>query len=346
MRRLSVLVCLLALTACAPAPEAPAPQEPKDTGGVDWAIAIHGGAGVRHSRVPPEAEAAYKEGLRRALELGRNMLEEGASSLDVVESVLATLEDDPLFNAGKGAVFTNEGTHEMDAAIMDGRDQNCGSISGVKTIRNPIHLARKVMDESRHVFLMGSGAETFAAEQGLEIVDPEYFFVQRRYDQWQRVVEKERNADAEKSGKSAGRPEGKLGTVGAVVLDRHGNLAAGNSTGGMTNKRFGRVGDVPVIGAGTYASNRSAAVACTGFGEQFIRNTVARDVAALVEFGGLDLEAAARKLIFERLDEGDGGLVAVDSRGNMTLTFNSEGMFRGAADSSGRFEVGIWADGE
>ncbi|MCB1035245.1 MAG: isoaspartyl peptidase/L-asparaginase, partial [Acidobacteria bacterium] len=223
-----------------------------------------------------------------------------------------------------------------DAAIMDGRDQDCGAVSGVKTVKNPIRLARKVMDESRHVFLSGSGAEAFAAEQGLEQVDPEYFFVQKRYDQWREAVA------AEEATGGTERREGKLGTVGAAVLDRHGNLAAGNSTGGLTNKRFGRVGDVPIIGAGTFASNRSAAVACTGVGEQFIRNTVARDVAARVEFAGQDLESAVREVLFERLEEGDGGLVAVDRLGKIVMMFNAEGMYRGAADSSGRFEVGIW----
>lgn len=345
MRRFVTLISLAALSACAPAPS-PEIQKPAEEEVVkEWAIAIHGGAGVRRSHVSPEEEPSYEKSLTEALGLGKKMLEEGASSLDVVEAVLSMMEDDPHFNAGRGSVFTSEGTQEMDAAIMDGRNQDCGAVSGVKTIRHPIRLARKIMDESRHVFFTGSGAETFAAEHGLEQVDPEYFFDQKRYDQWQAAMGRE---EAETAGavELGDGKEGKLGTVGAVVLDRHGDLAAGNSTGGMTNKRFGRVGDVPVIGAGTYASNRSAAVACTGVGEQFIRHTVARDVAALVEFGGLSLEEASRQLLFERLEEGDGGLVAVDRKGNLTLMFNSEGMYRGAADSSGRFEVGIWKDGD
>lgn len=345
MRRFAALICLVALSSCAPAPPALSPEPSEAEAAVEWAIAIHGGAGVRRSHVSPEEEPSYRESLSRALELGKGMLEGGATSLDVVESVLSVMEDDPHFNAGRGSVFTSEGTNEMDAAIMDGRDQNCGAVSGLTTIRNPIRLARKVMEESRHVFLVGSGAEAFAAEQGLEQVPSEFFFDQKRHDQWREAVAHE-EAVAAGTADPGERPQDKLGTVGAVVLDRHGNLAAGNSTGGMTNKRFGRVGDVPVIGAGTFASNRSAAVACTGVGEKFIRHTVARDVAALVEFGGLDLEEAARRLLFDRLEAGDGGLVAVDRTGKLTLMFNSEGMFRGAADSTGRFEVGIWPDGD
>jgi len=300
---------------------------------VEWALAIHGGAGVIQRTMAEEQQKAYFVTLREALALGQGMLEGGANSVDVVEAVVALLEDSPLFNAGKGAVFTNAGSNELDAAIMDGRDLSCGAISGVKTVKNPIRLARKVMTESRHIFFVGDGAEHFATEMGVERVEPEYFFTQRRFDQWRAKVEKERQGEADKHG-----------TVGAVARDREGNLAAATSTGGLTDKRFGRVGDVPVIGAGTYANNRTVAISCTGYGEQFIRNTVAHDVSAIIEYKGLSVEDAARAVIHHKLDPGDGGLIAVGSDGSIALVFNSEGMFRGAADSSGRFDVAIWED--
>lgn len=298
-----------------------------------WALAIHGGAGVIAKTMDEAEKAAYFSILEEALELGRKGLEAGDSSLDVVERVVRLLENSPLFNAGKGAVFTHDGSHELDAAIMDGRDLSCGSVAGLSTVKNPISLARMVMTESKHVFLQGQGAEVFATEMGVERVELEYFFVQRRYDQWQKALEK--------AGQSQ-ESEEKHGTVGAVALDRAGNLAAATSTGGMTDKRYGRVGDVPIIGAGTFASNATAAISCTGFGEQFIRHTVAHDVSALMEYRGLGLEEAARLVIHEKLNPGDGGLIAVGHDGSLALVFNSPGMFRGAADSNGRFDVAIW----
>jgi beta-aspartyl-peptidase (threonine type) len=281
-----------------------------------------------------EEKQGYFDGLTAALTLGRDLLAAGESGLDVVEKVIRVLEDDPLFNAGKGAVFTHQGRNELDAAIMDGRDLSCGAISGVSTVKNPISLARRVMTDSRHVFFVGPGAEQFADEAGVERVDSEYFFVQRRWDQLQEALAEERGAAASEGDE--------LGTVGVAVLDRHGDLAAGTSTGGMTNKRFGRVGDVPVIGAGTYANNKTAAISCTGFGEQFIRNNVSHDVSALMEYKGLTLQEAAEAVIHGKLNPGDGGLIAVDHTGAIALVFNSEGMFRGAADAGGRFEVAIW----
>lgn len=330
---------LLLLSACSEGP-APGPSDssaevaaPATGPQVGWALAIHGGAGVIPKSMEEEQQTAYFAALREALALGQGMLEEGATSLDVVEAVVVFLEDVPLFNAGKGSVFTNAGTNELDAAIMDGRDLSCGAVSGLKTVKNPIKLARKVMTDSPHIFFVGDGAEQFATEMGLERVDPEYFFVQRRYDAWQAKVARDKAAQADKHG-----------TVGAVALDREGNLAAATSTGGLTDKRFGRVGDVPVIGAGTYANNRTAAISCTGYGEQFIRNTVAHDVSAVMEYKGLSLEAAANEVIHGKLNEGDGGLIAVGHDGSIALVFNSAGMFRGAADSAGRFEVGIWEE--
>ena len=337
-RALSIPIILLAACAGpAPAPEArePAAGAPvAETPGLDWAIAIHGGAGVIPKTMAQEEKQAYFDGLNEALTLGRDLLADGASGLDVVERVVRVLEDNPLFNAGKGAVFTHEGTNELDAAIMDGRDLGCGAVSGLTTVKNPISLARLVMERSRHIFFVGAGAEHFADRMGVERVEPEYYYVERRWQQLQRALAEEKEA----------APEGpdEKGTVGCVVLDREGNLAAGTSTGGLTNKRFGRVGDVPVIGAGTYANNRTVAVSCTGKGEQFIRNNVAHDVSALVEYRGLSLQEAAEAVVHGKLDPGDGGLIAVDRTGAIAMVFNSPGMFRGAADAGGRFEVAIW----
>ncbi|MEM7349446.1 MAG: isoaspartyl peptidase/L-asparaginase [Acidobacteriota bacterium] len=324
----------LALGACAAPDPAPAPAEAPATEPerLDWAIAIHGGAGTIPKSLSVEKDTYYAD-LGKALSLGRDMLADGAEALDVVEQVIHVLEDSPLFNAGKGSVFTNEGKNELDAAIMDGRDLNCGAISGVSTVKNPISLARKVMTDSKHVFFVREGAERFADQMSVERVEPDYFFVQRRWDALQKALEDEKAAEAEKHG-----------TVGAVVLDKAGNLAAGTSTGGMTNKRFGRVGDVPVIGAGTYANNKTVAVSCTGWGEKFIRHNVAHDVSALMEYKGLSAKEAAETVIHQKLDKDDGGLIAVSHTGELALVFNSAGMFRGAADSTGRFTVGIWEE--
>ena len=334
MRTLSTILLstLLVLAACT-APEASETAAPaaETTPRLDWAIAIHGGAGVIPKTMEEEKKQAYFDGLEQALTLGRDLLAEGAEALDVVEQVIHVFEDSPLFNAGKGAVFTHDGKNELEAAIMDGRDLSCGAVSGVTTVKYPISLARKVMTDSRHVFFMREGAERFADEMGLERVEPEYFFVQRRWDALQKALAEEEE-----------QAEDKHGTVGCAVLDRAGNLAAGTSTGGLTNKRFGRVSDVPVIGAGTYANNRTVAISCTGWGEKFIRHTVAYDVSALMEYKGLSVEEAARIVIHEKLDPGDGGLVAVAHNGDIALAFNSAGMFRGAANSAGRFDVAIW----
>ena len=327
-------VPLVLLTACAPEPPATESAPAQEPERAEWAIAIHGGAGVISKDVDEEWKQAYRDALTQALTLGRDLLADGAEGLDVVEQVIRSLEDSPLFNAGKGAVFTHDGKNELDAAIMDGRDLNCGAVSGVTRVKNPISLARLVMTESRHVFFVREGAERFADEMAVEKVDPEYYFVQRRWDALQRALEREKQAEEEH------------GTVGCVVLDRAGNLAAGTSSGGLTNKRFGRVGDVPVIGAGTYANNKTVAVSCTGFGEQFIRNSVAHDVSALIEYKQLSVQGAAEAVIHGKLNEGDGGLIAVGATGEIALVFNSEGMFRGAADSGGRFEIGIWKHDE
>lgn len=319
------------LGGCAPGSgkDAVSASVPSAAARAEWAIAIHGGAGVMNREKMGDRAGEYEAALEAALRAGAEVLANGGSSLDAVETAVRLMEDDPLFNAGKGAVFTHEGRNELDAAIMDGRDRSCGAVTGVTAVKNPVTLARRVMEESRHVFFSGPGAEAFATEQGLERVDPSYYFTQRAWDSLQQVLaEKPETSD--------------LDTVGCVALDREGNLAAATSTGGLTNKRFGRIGDVPVIGAGTYADNRSCAVSCTGIGEQYIRNTVARSVAALVEHAGLSLEEAVRKLLEETLEPGDGGIIAVSRTGELALMFNTGGMFRGAADSTGRFETGIW----
>ncbi len=316
----TVLLCALLCGGCA-GPAETTLQQPR------FAIAIHGGAGVM--KLDGAAEAAYRASLASALTLGRDLLRGGGTALDTVEQVIRQLEDDALFNAGKGAVYTAEASHELDASIMDGASLNCGAITGVRTIKNPISLARLVMERSRHVFFSGDGAEAFADSipGQVERVPNAYFDTQGRLEALRKKL-----ADDVR------------GTVGCVVLDIHGDLAAGTSTGGMTAKRFGRIGDSPIIGAGCYAGNQSCAVSCTGWGEKFIRNTVARDVAAQMEYGGKSLAAAARHVIHSRLDPGDGGLIAVSHQGDIAMTFNSKGMFRGCADSTGRFEVAIWKD--
>ncbi len=301
---------------------------PKSARGVPrplWALALHGGAGHISKDMKPTRADAYRTSLQRALELGRTILAKRGTSLDAVEAVVRALEDDKLFNAGKGAVYTHSGKHELDAAIMNGATLECGAVAGVRTVRNPISLARLVMEKSTHVFLAGPGAHSFARSQGVPVVDNRWFDTRRRRNKWQRTLLAE-----------------ELGTVGCVALDTHGHLAAATSTGGVTNKRWGRVGDSPIIGAGTYANDRNCAVSCTGRGEQFIRNTVARDVAALVEYRAMPLADAAHGVIDGKLQPGDGGLIAVSKSGEIALVFNSAGMYRGAADSSGRFETAIW----
>lgn len=310
----------------------PAPERPA------YAIAIHGGAGaLKRAEMTPEKEAAYRAALDSALTIGETILKNGGSALDAVEQTIVYLENCPLFNAGRGAVFTHEGKNELDASIMDGATQKAGAVGSVTTVKNPIKLARAVMDKSPHVFLTGRGAEQFAAENGIEITDPKWFFTQERWDALQAILKQEK----EKSGRQGklNLPENqffkekKLGTVGCVALDKNGHLAAGTSTGGMTNKRWNRLGDSPVIGAGTYASDDACAVSCTGHGEFFIRYAVAHDVWALMAYKGLPLAEAADFVVNKKLVEkgGEGGLIAVDKDGNVALPFNSEGMYRGWA---------------
>ncbi len=305
-----------------------------------WAIALHGGAGVISRDLPEERVQEYYDSLEEALEIGENILKNGGSALDAVEQVVRYLEDNPLFNAGKGSVLTNEGKHELDAAIMDGSTLAAGALTGLTTVRNPVSLARHVMENSRHIFFSGSGAEHYADQTEVERVENDWFFTQRRYEQWQR---------AQQQGGNFGCPDRldeedntfRYGTVGASALDRNGKLAAATSTGGMTNKMYGRVGDVPVIGAGTYA-NDFVAVSATGWGEQIMRNVSAHTIASYMEFTGNSLEESIDYLLTERLNPGDAGFVAVDKDGNVSLQMNTAGMFRAGSNEAGFREIAIW----
>ena len=319
---------------------------------------IHGGAGViKRGSLSPEKEAAYRKQLEEAVLAGYKALQDGKTSLDAVEIAIRMLEDSPLFNAGKGAVFTHDGINELDASIMNGKTLAAGAVAGLHKVKNPITLARAVMEKSPHVMMIGDGAEKFAAEQKIELVDPKYFFTQERWDDLQKILEREKanspkpqvpspkSEDKKQNPKSAiPNPKSeKYGTVGAVALDKDGNLAAGTSTGGMTNKRYGRVGDVPVIGAGTYANNDSCAVSATGWGEFFIRVGVARDISALMEYSALPVQNAAdRTLAKVKALGGDGGVIAMDKFGNIGISFNSEGMYRAYIGSDGKPVVEIY----
>lgn len=330
--------------------------------GADYALAIHGGAGVieRHD-LDPETEAAYRQVLTEALAAGEAVLASGGPALDAVVASILVLEDSELFNAGRGAVLTHEGRAELDASLMQGRDLAAGAVAGVTRTRHPILAARAVLEHSPHVMLAGEGADAFAASQGLEQVDNVWFHTERRRQQLEAAREAGRieldhvptdaDADADNGGDvpRAGRSDtssGQLGTVGAVARDQAGELAAGTSTGGMTNKRFGRIGDSPIIGAGTYASDDACAVSATGHGEFFIRRTVARDICALMQFAGLDLATAARRVVQEQLLAmgGSGGIIAVDQAGRLVLEMNTPGMYRGAVRAGEAPWVAIYAD--
>lgn len=306
------------------------------------AIAMHGGAGAPPN-LPAERRAEYEAKLEEALRTGYAILEKGGSSLDAVEAAVRVLEDSPLYNAGRGAVLTNEGTAELDASIMEGKTRNAGAVASVKHVRNPISLARKVMEESPHVLLVGDGAEVFAKEQRQPLVDNEYFRTERRIEQWRRTHEREQRQE----GASFDVEEReKMGTVGAVALDREGNLAAATSTGGRHYKKFGRVGDSPIIGAGTYADNETCAVSATGHGEYFIRGAIAYDIAAIMRYKGLTVKEAAESRIHEKLAGmgGTGGVIAIDAKGNIAMPFNTDGMYRGSIDTKGELKVAIYSD--
>ena len=292
-----------------------------------FSIAIHGGAGtLSKSLMDAQKEKEYQLALQQALEAGKTILEKGGDALDAVEASVISLEDCPLFNAGKGAVFNHQGEHELDASIMDGRGTKGGAVAALKHIKNPICLAKAVLQQSAHVMLIGDGAEQFAKEQGFDLVDQAYFYNEFRWQQWQEIKHEDRFV----LDHSLAIKEQKKGTVGAVALDKHGNLAAATSTGGMTNKKWGRVGDTPIIGAGTYANNKTCAVSCTGHGEFFMEQVVAYDVHCLMLYKNMNLQEATEFVVLDKLKnlEAEGGLIAVDTSGNCSLVFNSEGMYR------------------
>jgi len=318
---------LLAAGLLSLAPAASAPQRPP------FMLVVHGGAGtIRRQDMTPAQDSAYRATLTQAIRAGYDVLRRGGSSLDAVTAVITVLEDSPLFNAGKGAVLTNAGTVELDAAIMDGAALRAGAVAGVKHIKNPITLARLVMEKSPHVMLAGDGAEAFAKEQGMTLVPQSYFYTERRARELERI-------------KAAEAKQRAHGTVGAVALDQQGRLAAGTSTGGTANKRWGRIGDSPIVGAGTYASD-ACAVSATGAGEYFIRNVVAHDICARVRYARESLEQAAREVVLEELvaQHGDGGVIALDNDGHFTMPFNTEGMYRGSVGPDGQIVVKIYRD--
>ncbi len=322
------------------------PQNPR------LGFVIHGGAGViRRGDLSPEKEKEYRAKLEEALMAGYKALQQGKTALDAVQIAINLLEDSPLFNAGKGAVFTHDGKNELDSAIMDGKDLRAGAVAGLRHVKNPINLARAVMEKSPHVMMVGDGAEQFAREQNIELVPEKYFFTQERWDALQNILKQEREKTA-KDGKKVSQldlreePYNKFGTVGAVALDKDGNLAAGTSTGGMTNKKYGRVGDAPIIGAGTYANNLTCAVSATGWGEFFIRLGVARDISAMMEYSAAPIQQAVDAVIHQKLQKagGDGGVIAIDKFGNIGVSFNSEGMYRAYVDINGKPVVKIYKD--
>jgi len=341
------LLCLLATLILLPA--GPLQADRPDP---DIVLVVHGGAGtIRKSDMTPDEEKAYRAAIKESLMKGFLLLKAGGSSLDAVEAAVQLLEDSPLFNAGKGAVFTAEGKNELDASIMDGSTLMAGAVAGVSTIRNPIRAARAVMEQTNHVMLAGEGAEVFAASVGLEIVDPSYFYTQRRWESLERV-RAQQQALLEPSSRTNGEIKRSRcsdcghGTVGALALDREGRLAAATSTGGLTNKRFGRIGDSPIIGAGTYA-NRSCAVSATGQGEYFIRYTVARDICARAEYLKISVAEAAATVIYEvlpEIDGGTGGVITLDVEGNVSMPFNTAGMYRGQISADGRPVIAIYGD--
>ena len=311
-----------------------------------FSLMIHGGAGtILKEEMTDELESAYLDGLQDALDAGYAILVEGGTAVNAVKAAIVVLEDNILFNAGKGSVFTKKGVQEMDAAIMDGATLRAGAIAGVRNIRNPIELATEVMLNSNHVFLSGKGANDFAIKQGIKLEPDEYFFSQFRYDQWKAMRDSDNySLDHTHQRLEELMKDKKMGTVGAVACDSTGNIAAATSTGGMTNKKYGRIGDSPIIGTGTYANNKTCAISCTGHGEPFIRAVAAYDVSCLMEYKGFNLHEAMHIVVHDKLLklDGEGGMIGVDAEGNAAMVFNSAGMYRGYRSSNGKHEVAIY----
>ena len=317
----------------------------------DFAIIIHGGAGtILKKNMTDEKEAAYKAKLEEAIKVGYTILKNGGTSTEAVLKTIQVMEESPLFNAGKGAVFTNAGTNELDASFMDGKTLNAGAVAGVKDVKSPIELAIKIMTDSEHVMLSGEGASTFAKEKGLEMVDPSYFYTENRFQSLQKIIKQEKTQldhDAKKANfYDPTIKDSKFGTVGCVALDKNGNIAAGTSTGGMTNKRWGRIGDAPIIGSGTYANNNTCGVSSTGWGEYFIRSQVAYDISAQMEYQKKSLKEATKDVIQNKLTKlgGTGGIGALDKNGNMSFEFNTEGMYRASMDEKGELILKIYKE--
>ncbi|WP_115122302.1 isoaspartyl peptidase/L-asparaginase family protein [Marinirhabdus gelatinilytica] len=323
--------------------------EKSDTEEPTFGLVIHGGAGtILKKNMSDSLENAYKQKLEEAIRVGHEILKNGGTAMEAVTKTINIMEDSPLFNAGKGAVFTHEETNELDASVMDGATLNAGAVTGVTRIKNPIDLALEVMNNSPHVMLAGEGAEIFAQEKGFELVDPYYFYTENRFQSLQRVKQKESNSISSSSSSTFDPyiKDSKFGTVGCAALDKNGNLAAGTSTGGMTNKRWNRIGDAPIIGAGTYANNATCAVSSTGWGEYFIRAMVAHDISAMMEYKGVSLKEAAKEVIQEKVPNlgGNGGIVAIDKDGNVTMEFNTAGMYRAHMNAEGELVIGIYKD--
>ena len=312
----------------------------------DFSIVIHGGAGtILKEDMTPELESAYFNALQIALDAGYAVLEQGGTAVNAIKAAIVILEDNVLFNAGRGAVFTKKGVQEMDAAIMDGSDLSAGAVAGVRNVRNPIMLATEVMRNSNHVFLSGKGANDFAIKQGVKLEPDEYFYSAFRYDQWKAIRDSDNySLDHTNHHLEELLRDKKFGTVGAVACDANGNIAAATSTGGMTNKKYGRIGDSPVIGCGTYANNKTCAISCTGHGEMFIRTVAAYDVSCLMEYKGLSLQEAMNEVVNKKLVNigGEGGMIGVDAKGNHAMVLNSAGMYRGIKNSKGFSEVSIY----
>lgn len=312
----------------------------------NFTIVVHGGAGtILKEDMTPELEKAYQEGLQQALDASYAVLEKGGTAVNAVKAAIVVLEDNVLFNAGRGSVFTKKGLQEMDAAIMDGTDLSAGAVAAVRNVRNPIELATEVMRNSNHVFLSGKGANDFAIKQGIKLEPDEYFFSQFRYDQWKAIRDSDNySLDHTNHHLEELMRDKKFGTVGAVACDIHGNIAGATSTGGMTNKKYGRIGDSPLIGSGTYANNKTCAISCTGHGEMFIRTVASYDVSCLMEYQGYSLQEAMEMVVHDKLMklQGEGGMIGVDAKGNAAMVFNSAGMYRGVKNSTGRNEVLIY----
>lgn len=312
-----------------------------------FGIVIHGGAGtILKKNMSDSLEIAYKEKLEEAIRTGHEILKNGGTAMEAVTKTINIMEDSPLFNAGKGAVFTNEETNELDASVMDGATLDAGAVAGVTRIKNPIDLALEVMNNSPHVMLSGKGAEVFAVERGFELVDPSYFYTENRFRSLQRIKKRDAENKVSSVFKDPIINDSKFGTVGCAALDKNGNLAAGTSTGGMTNKRWNRIGDAPIIGAGTYANNATCAVSSTGWGEYFIRAMVAHDISAMMEYKGVSLQQAATEVIQKKVPDlgGDGGIIAIDKDGNVAMEFNTSGMYRAHMNADGDLTIGIYKD--